>query len=204
MPWVLDRESGDLSRDGSRQHLQELPFKVLDLLLANPGGVVTREQLIAHLWPKGVFDYDTGINTAVRKLRVALGDIADAPKYIETIPRRGYRFLAALRQFYELFGAGPVDILTMAELCASTETLRDALAIRRYDRALHVMETQYSIHSGTLEDAAQTAFIWGVPFAQLLRIKGDSVRAHSGGSSIVARSSSPTSKTLDINPWRRE
>lgn len=94
--WVLDRESGDLSREGQRQRLQELPLKVLDLLLASPGALVTREQLIAHLWPKGVVDYDTGLNTAVRKLRVALGDIADAPRYIETIPRRGYRFVGAM------------------------------------------------------------------------------------------------------------
>lgn len=94
--WVLDRESGDLSRNGSRQRLQELPLKVLDLLLANPGGLVTREQLIAHLWPKGVVDFDTGLNSAVRKLRVALADVADAPRYIETIPRRGYRFVGAI------------------------------------------------------------------------------------------------------------
>ena len=94
--WVLDRESGDLSRNGTRQRLQELPLKVLDLLLATPGGLVTREQLIAHLWPKGVVDYDTGLNTAVRKLRVALADLADAPRYIETIPRRGYRFIGTV------------------------------------------------------------------------------------------------------------
>jgi len=94
--WVLDRESGDLSRNGSRQRLQELPLKVLDLLLANPGGLVTREQLIAHLWPKGVVDFDTGLNSAVRKLRVALADVADAPRYIETIPRRGYRFVGRI------------------------------------------------------------------------------------------------------------
>ena len=94
--WVLDRESGDLSRAGVRQRLQELPLKVLDLLVANPGGVVTREQLIAHLWPKGIVDFDTGINTAVRKLRAALGDLADTPRYIETLPRRGYRFIGTL------------------------------------------------------------------------------------------------------------
>jgi TolB-like protein/DNA-binding winged helix-turn-helix (wHTH) protein/Tfp pilus assembly protein PilF len=94
--WVLDRESGDLRRDGNRQRLQELPLKVLDLLLANPGGLVTREQLISHLWPKGIVDFDTGINTAVRKLRVALADVADAPRYIETIPRRGYRFVGTV------------------------------------------------------------------------------------------------------------
>ncbi len=94
--WVLDRQSGDLSREGVRQRLQELPLKVLDLLVANAGGVVTREQLIAYLWPKGVVDFDTGLNTAVRKLRVALGDVADTPRYIETLPRRGYRFVGRL------------------------------------------------------------------------------------------------------------
>jgi TolB-like protein len=57
---------------------------------------VTREQLISKLWPKGIVDFDTGLNTAIRKLRVALGDTADKPRYIETLPRRGYRFIAAL------------------------------------------------------------------------------------------------------------
>ena len=94
--WVLDRESGDLTRDGTRQRLQELPLKVLDLLVAHPGSVVTREQLVAHIWPKGVVDFDTGLNTAIRKLRVALGDVADTPRYIETLPRRGYRFLGTV------------------------------------------------------------------------------------------------------------
>jgi TolB-like protein/DNA-binding winged helix-turn-helix (wHTH) protein len=94
--WILDRESGDLSRGGNRQRLQELPLKVLDLLLASPGRLVTREEFIAHLWPKGVVDFDTGLNTAVRKLRVALADVADAPRYLETIPRRGYRFVGTI------------------------------------------------------------------------------------------------------------
>src|SRR5258708_23526507 len=65
-------------------------------LLDSRGGVVTREQLIAKLWPKGIVDFDTGLNTAIRKLRVALGDTADTPRYIETLPRRGYRFIAAV------------------------------------------------------------------------------------------------------------
>jgi TolB-like protein/DNA-binding winged helix-turn-helix (wHTH) protein len=94
--WVLDRESGELTRAGASQRLQELPLRVLDLLMANPGRVVTREQLVTHLWPKGVVDFDTGLNTAVRKLRLALGDVAETPRYIETLPRRGYRFLATI------------------------------------------------------------------------------------------------------------
>ncbi len=65
-------------------------------LIGARGGVVTREQLIAQLWPKGVVDFDTGLNTAIRKLRASLGDTADTPRYIETLPRRGYRFIAAL------------------------------------------------------------------------------------------------------------
>ena len=65
-------------------------------LIDSRGGVVTREQLISKLWPKGIVDFDTGVNTAIRKLRVALGDTADTPRYIETLPRRGYRFIAAL------------------------------------------------------------------------------------------------------------
>lgn len=65
-------------------------------LIGARGGVVTRERLVSKLWPKGVVDFDTGLNTAIRKLRVALGDTADTPRYIETLPRRGYRFIAAL------------------------------------------------------------------------------------------------------------
>ena len=65
-------------------------------LIDSRGGVVTREQLISKLWPKGIVDFDTGLNTAIRKLRVALGDTADTLRYIETLPRRGYRFIAAL------------------------------------------------------------------------------------------------------------
>jgi TolB-like protein/DNA-binding winged helix-turn-helix (wHTH) protein len=94
--WVLDPDSGDLERAGTRIRLQEQPLQVLLQLIDSRGGVVTREQLISKLWPKGIVDFDTGVNTAIRKLRVALGDTADTPRYIETLPRRGYRFIAAL------------------------------------------------------------------------------------------------------------
>src|SRR5437868_10678666 len=94
--WVLHADIGELVRDGRKIRLQQLPLLVLEELLARPGELVTREQLIARLWPKGVVDFDTGLNTAVRKLRVALGDVAEVPRYIETIPRKGYRFIAAI------------------------------------------------------------------------------------------------------------
>jgi TolB-like protein/DNA-binding winged helix-turn-helix (wHTH) protein/tetratricopeptide (TPR) repeat protein len=94
--WVLDPQSGDLEREGARIRLQEQPARVLQELIAHTGSVVTREQLIALLWPKGVVDFDTSLNTLIRKLRNALGDVAETPRYIETLPRRGYRFIGAL------------------------------------------------------------------------------------------------------------
>lgn len=94
--WVLDPESGDLEREGARTRLQEQPMRVLQELIAHAGSVVTREQLITLLWPRGVVDFDTSLNTVIRKLRSALGDVAEAPRYIETLPRRGYRFIGAL------------------------------------------------------------------------------------------------------------
>ena len=71
-------------------------MQVLRELIAHAGSVVPREQLIALLWPKGVVDFDTGLNTVIRKLRSALGDTSETPRYIETLPRRGYRFIGAL------------------------------------------------------------------------------------------------------------
>jgi len=94
--WVLDPESGDLERGGARIRLQEQPVQVLQELIAHAGSVVPREQLIALLWPKGVVDFDTSLNTVIRKLRSALGDTSETPRYIETLPRRGYRFIGAL------------------------------------------------------------------------------------------------------------
>ena len=78
-----------------RIQLQEQPFQILATLLERAGEVVTREELQRKLWAADTFvDFDNGLNIAVKKLRVALGDDAEAPSYIETLPRRGYRFLA--------------------------------------------------------------------------------------------------------------
>src|SRR6188474_130764 len=94
--WVLRMDSGELAKDGRKTRLQDQPLQILEELLRHPGELVTREQLIARLWPKGVVDFDTGLNSAVRKLRVALQDEAETPRYIETVPRRGYRFIGAI------------------------------------------------------------------------------------------------------------
>src|SRR5689334_16172047 len=94
--WHVDFATGEISKDGHTHRLQDQPLQILDELTRHAGEVVTRDQLIARLWPKGVVEFDTGLNTAVRKLRIALGDDADTPRYIETLPRKGYRFVAQL------------------------------------------------------------------------------------------------------------
>jgi cholera toxin transcriptional activator len=96
--YELDASTGELRKDGkSRPRLQGQPLEVLLHLLDRPGEVVTREELRRRLWPADTFvDYDHSLNTAVNKLREALNDSADNPRFIQTIPRRGYRFIASI------------------------------------------------------------------------------------------------------------
>jgi DNA-binding winged helix-turn-helix (wHTH) protein/Tol biopolymer transport system component len=96
-PFEADLHAGEVRRSGSRIKLQDQPFKVLQILLERPGALVTREELQSRIWPQESFgDFDHAVNVAVGKLRTALGDSADNPSFIETIPRRGYRFVAKL------------------------------------------------------------------------------------------------------------
>src|SRR5262244_1311629 len=91
----VDLSAGVLEREGRKIRLQEQPFQILTLLLERPGEVVTREELRQKLWQQDTFvDYDAGLNTAIRKLREGLGDSAENPRFVETLPRRGYRFIA--------------------------------------------------------------------------------------------------------------
>ena len=98
-PYLADFRSGELRKSGARIRLQEKPLRVLALLAERQGQLVTREELKKRLWPDDTFvDFETGLNTAVSKLRDALSDNAEKPRYIETIPRRGYRFVATVAQ----------------------------------------------------------------------------------------------------------
>src|ERR1700682_3494236 len=91
----VDLRAGELRKQGVRIKLQEQPFHVLTALLRQPGEVVTREELRNQNWSADTFvDFDNSLNTAINKLREALGDSADSPRFIETLPRRGYRFIA--------------------------------------------------------------------------------------------------------------
>src|SRR5262249_26706376 len=92
--FVLDCDTRTLSSGDSRLRLQEQPFLILQMLLERRGRVVTRDELRAALWPAGTFvDFEHSLNAAIKRLRAVLGDDADNPRFIETIPRRGYRFL---------------------------------------------------------------------------------------------------------------
>jgi TolB-like protein/DNA-binding winged helix-turn-helix (wHTH) protein/Tfp pilus assembly protein PilF len=91
----LDRRAGELRKDGLRVRLQEQPLRILDALLSDPGEPVTREELRKRLWPDDTFvDFDNGLNRAINRLRAALGDDAGHPRFVETLERRGYRFIA--------------------------------------------------------------------------------------------------------------
>jgi cholera toxin transcriptional activator len=95
----VDAATGELRRQGIRIKLNAQPFQVLSLLLERPGELLTREEISRELWPDGTFvDYEHGVNSAVNRIREALGDTAGNPRFVETLARRGYRFVAPVER----------------------------------------------------------------------------------------------------------
>ena len=95
----IDSDSGELRKQGVKIKLHEQPFQVLVMLLDRPGEVVTRDELCQRLWPGDTFvESDLGLNSAIMKLRAALGDSAENPRFVETLPRRGYRLIAPVER----------------------------------------------------------------------------------------------------------
>src|SRR5271165_6890051 len=92
--YELDRDAMELLKHGVPIRLQEQPFRVLAILAERPGEVITREQLQEQIWGNTFVDFDHSLNRAVNRVREALNDSAGTPQYIETVPRRGYRFIA--------------------------------------------------------------------------------------------------------------
>src|SRR3954466_15253512 len=93
----VDLRAGQLRKRGLRLRLQEQPFQVLAMLLENPGKLLSREEFQSRLWPRTIVDFDHGLNKAINKIREALGDSAENPRFVETVPRRGYRFIADVK-----------------------------------------------------------------------------------------------------------
>src|SRR5438552_12834333 len=97
-PFMLDLRAGELCKDGRKIRLQEQPLQVLRMLIEHAGEVVTREEIKQRLWPNDtVVEFDHSINAAIKKLRLALGETAEKPKYVETLARRGYRLLVPVQ-----------------------------------------------------------------------------------------------------------
>src|SRR5262252_9654483 len=115
----VDLRSGELRKSGVKLRFGGQPFQVLTILLERPGDVVTREELQKRLWPDTFVDVDHNLNTAINKIREVLGDSSENPHFVETLPRRGYRFI------------GPVTANGMAAAQVETKAAVDGLSGRR-------------------------------------------------------------------------
>src|SRR5262245_54999512 len=106
-PFEMDFASGEVLKGGRPAHLPPQPFRILEMLVRRPGDVVTREEIKERLWSDGsVVDFDQGLNSCIYQIRALLNDDADVPRFLETVPRRGYRWL------------GPVEVLVSAPAAA--------------------------------------------------------------------------------------
>jgi DNA-binding winged helix-turn-helix (wHTH) protein/TolB-like protein len=140
-PFLVDPASGELWREGARLQLQDLPFRLLAALLERPGELWTREELTTRLWGAKVHvDAVAGLNTAVAKLREALGDDAERPAYVETVSKRGYRFIGRLepveaRRRVALWGALAVGALAVAgvSVLSPSPTPKSRIAVVLFD-----------------------------------------------------------------------
>jgi Tol biopolymer transport system component/DNA-binding winged helix-turn-helix (wHTH) protein len=130
----VDLRAAELRKPGSKMRLQDKPLQILTLLLEHPGEVVTREELQKQLWPDGIIvDFEHSINTAVKRLREALGDDAEHPRFIETLPRHGYRFIApVLGADGGAHAAAPMPSSAISVAAMSPSPTETAVGDRRY------------------------------------------------------------------------
>jgi len=131
--YELDHQAGELRKDGVRIRLQEQPLHILWILLEQPGRIVAREDLRQKIWPSDTFvDFEHGINNAIKRLREALGDTTETPRFVETLPRRGYRFISAIEEAPSNLrrGGGPLDSIAVLPFeTASSDPDMDYLSI---------------------------------------------------------------------------
>src|SRR6516165_3294370 len=182
----LDVQTGELRKQGVRIRLQEQPLRILQMLLASPGRLVSREELRAALWPNNSYvDFDQGLNRAINKLREALGDSAEGPRFIETLARRGYRFLGDVRTDTSVDSSGvrSLMILPLESLSQDpeqgyfaeglTEALTTALAkISALRVTSHTTATCYKRVNKPMPVIARELGIEGVIEGSVLRAEG--------------------------------
>ena len=139
----VDLRSGELRKPGSTMRLQDKPLQILALLLEHPGELVTRDEVQKRLWPNGIIvDFERSINTAVNRLREALGDDAEHPRFIETLPRRGYRFIAPVQSKGAQGGAqavAPVPSSAISVTAMSPSPGETAVRDHRYSRRWKIL-----------------------------------------------------------------
>ncbi len=192
--YEVEPRSGELRKEGTKVRLREQCFEVLALLLERPGEVVTREELRNRLWPEDVYvDFDNGLNTAVARIREALGDSAERPRFIETLPRRGYRFIAPVDRVPSAMRPGParklrLAVLPLANLSGDpeqeyfsdgmTEELITQLAGIAPDRLGVIARTTAMQYKGTRKDVARIGRELDLDYAVegTVRRDGDRVR----------------------------
>jgi eukaryotic-like serine/threonine-protein kinase len=127
--FILDLRTRELRSNGHKSYLQEQPFQVLAVLLDRPGQLVTRDDLMKQLWPSDTFvDFDQSLNKAVNRLREALDDSADQPRFIETVPRRGYRFIGPVAHDHENVATG---VLPVQEIPLPSREAKEEEDVRR-------------------------------------------------------------------------
>jgi len=136
-PFELNTGDESLARNGTRVKVQDLPYRLLIMLVERPGEIVTREEVRQRLWPENTFvEFDNSLGVAIRKVRDALNDDADTPCYVETLPRRGYRFVAPVTVLSSEAAAQPAEILTpiagVGIRNTSTPTVLNSHGYRRY------------------------------------------------------------------------
>ena len=150
-----DLLAGSLSKNGLKVRLQEQPFRLLTLLLEKPGEVVTRDDIRERLWPEGTYvDFDRSLSTAASKLREALGDSASSPRFIETLPRRGYRFLASIE------AAGGLPVGESAEVKAEAGSAGGLAPEREFRRQLRWAWAVAAIAAVAAVAAVVVAVLW--------------------------------------------
>lgn len=139
-PFELSLHAQELRKHGIRVRLQGKPLQVLRALIEEPGRIVTRQELRNRLWQSGTFvDFESGLNTAVNRLRIALGDSADNPIYVETVSRSGYRFIAPVKILGLTEGGG----ISESAVIPDTSLSREEGLISKYRNKLRQLLTRW-------------------------------------------------------------